>query len=138
LTVSASDWWNDVLARHDGEGLSFTGRGDLTVPIPVNLFDTVLENCLENIRKKQRDEPDIRGVVELTNDEILELSITDTGSPVPAVIAAGLFRAPVARARGGGLGIGLYQAFKQAEQAGYVLALRVNGVAEVRFVLRAS
>ena len=72
----------------------------------------------------------------LSSDRAATLTITDTGSAIPSAAVESLFRAPVANTRGGGLGIGLYQAFKQAEQAGYVLSLTRNIPGDVRFALR--
>ncbi len=136
IVLSAEDWWNDVLARHAGSGVSFTARGSMAGAVPVNLFDTVLENCLENARKKREREPDIRVSVELSSDGAATLAVIDTGNAIPGAAVESLFRAPVANSRGGGLGIGLYQAFKQAEQAGYTLSLAANVAGEVRFALR--
>ena len=56
-----------------------------------------------------------------------------TGAPVPAEIAPGLMRAPVSSR--GGLGIGLYQAARQAGAAGYRLALESNRDGNVCFAL---
>ncbi len=138
LTLAAEEWWNDVLARHAGSGASFIARGDMKVALPVNLFDTVLENCLENARKKQQREPGISISIELLIDDAAALTINDSGSVIASAAVENLFRAPIANSRGGGLGIGLYQAFKQAEQAGYVLSLAANVAGEVRFELRAA
>ncbi len=136
LTLTAEDWWNDVLARHAGSGSSFVARGDMKVAVPVNLFDTVLENCLENVRKKQQREPGISVSIELRIGHAAALIISDSGSAIASAAVDNLFRAPIANSRGGGLGIGLYQAFKQAEQAGYVLSLAANVSGDVRFELR--
>ncbi|MBC7622858.1 MAG: hypothetical protein H7232_05695, partial [Aeromicrobium sp.] len=139
IKMSAEAWWADVLDRHAATGITFTARGNMATTIPVNLFDTVLENCLENTRKKQQREPDILVSIELScafyGDGEQMLSITDTGSPIPSAAVDSLFRAPIANSRGSGLGIGLYQAFKQAEQAGYTLSLASNVAGEVRFAL---
>ena len=139
IKMSAEAWWADVLTKHAATGVSFTARGNMATTIPVNLFDSVLENCLENTRKKQQREPDILVSIELSSaffgDGEPTLSITDTGSPIPSAAVDSLFRAPIANSRGGGLGIGLYQAFKQAEQAGYALSLASNVAGEVRFEL---
>ena len=139
IKMSAEAWWADVLDRHAATGITFTARGNMATTIPVNLFDTVLENCLENTRKKQQREPDILVSIELSSaffgDVEPTLSITDTGSPIPSAAVDSLFRAPIANSRGGGLGIGLYQAFKQAEQAGYALSLASNVAGKVRFEL---
>jgi hypothetical protein len=53
---------------------------------------------------------------------------------VPAGIAASLLRAPVPS--DSGLGIGLYQAARQAQAAGYALRLEANRDGEVCFTLR--
>jgi sensor histidine kinase regulating citrate/malate metabolism len=60
--------------------------------------------------------------------------VQDTGSAVPAEVAKDLLRGPVA-SRGGGLGIGLYQAARQAEALGYLLALQSNREGDVCFSL---
>lgn len=135
LMLPAEDWWNDVLARHAESGASFSACGNMAAAIPINLFDTVLENCLENIRKKHQREPHIRVSIALSIDAAVALTITDTGSAIPVAAVDSLFRAPVANSRGGGLGIGLYQAFRLAEQAGYRLALTSNVAGKVRFEL---
>ena len=72
----------------------------------------------------------------ISSDGAATLTIIDTGSAIPSAAVESLFRAPVANSRGGGLGIGLYQAFKQAEQAAYTLSLAANVAGEVRFALR--
>ena len=136
LTLTADDWWNDVQVRHAGSGASFSARGDMKITVPVNLFDTVLENCLENIRKKQQREPGVSVSIKLLIDDAAALIINDSGSAIASAAVENLFRAPIANSRGGGLGIGLYQAFKQAEQAGYVLSLAANVAGDVRFELR--
>jgi hypothetical protein len=53
---------------------------------------------------------------------------------VPDAIAASLLRAPVQSESG--LGIGLYQAARQAAAAGYALRLESNRDGEVCFSLR--
>ena len=136
VMLSAADWWREVLACHAEDGTTFTASGNTAKEIPIQLFDSVLENCLENIRKKRQREPDIRVSINLLVGEAAMLVITDTGSAIPVAALENLFRAPIANSHGGGLGIGLYQAFKQAEQAGYVLALVKNVAGEVRFELR--
>ena len=62
------------------------------------------------------------------------LTIRDTGDAVPKAVATRLFSVPVPSRNG--LGIGLYQAAKQAEQAGYTLQLVSNVAGNVCFELR--
>ena len=137
ITMRAADWWADVTARHAGAGAaSFKARGNMEAMIPAALFDTVLENCLENARKKKVREPDIRIIIELDTEPAPALAIIDTGTVVPSTAVEELFRAPVAHSRRGGLGIGLYQACRQAEPLGYELLLAMNQPGMVRFELR--
>ena len=63
------------------------------------------------------------------------LAITDTGSVITASAKADLFRVPIVDSPSGGLGIGLFQAAKQAEQEGYVLRVAGNETGMVRLVL---
>lgn len=135
VSMRAADWWQDVVARHAGSGAAFKARGDLSAVLPASLFDTVLENCLENARKKKEREAEIHIVVELNCDAAPALRIADSGSAITTGAAESLFRAPVANTRRGGLGIGLYQAGRQAEQAGYALTLARNEPGEVVFAL---
>ena len=137
ITMRASDWWTDITTRHAGAGAaSFKARGNMQAMIPAALFDTVLENCLENARKKKQRESDIHIIIELETEPTPALAIIDTGSAVSANAVDALFRAPVLQSRRGGLGIGLYQAFKQAEVLGYDLLLAINQPGMVRFDLR--
>jgi signal transduction histidine kinase len=146
VLIPARDWWQAVLARHSGRDAQFVRAGELNELIPSALFDTVLENCLQNARKKREREPGIEIVVTLQVDEGNTLSISDNGSAIPQDIAAQLFRAPILRGPRGagdasvrnddGLGIGLYQAARQAERAGWGLVLAVNLNGGVTFALR--
>ena len=112
-------------------------HGPLIDKIPANLVDAVLENCLENARKKKLVEPLIEIAVEISiRDDNARLSITDSGSAIPIGAAGELFRAPIANTRRGGYGIGLFQAHRQAVELGYELALASNRAGEVRFELR--
>jgi len=135
VSMRAADWWQDVIGRHAGSGAAFKARGDLATILPATLFDTALENCLENARKKKEREPEIHIAIELTCDPEPSLTIADTGSAITTGAAESLFRAPVANTRRSGLGIGLFQASKQAEQGGYVLTLAKNEPGEVIFAL---
>ena len=136
VMMTADDWWQDVLARHANDDTKFVARGMLSGKIPTNLFDTVLENCLENARKKKLAEPTIEIAVEIALDANgAVLSITDTGSALANSAADNLFRSPIAYSRRSGYGIGLFQAFRQAAEQRYLLALSSNRPGEVRFEL---
>lgn len=62
-------------------------------------------------------------------------SVRDDGAPIEPSIAENLLREPVKSEVG--LGIGLYHAARQAEGAGYALALRENRQGCVLFSLSA-
>jgi sensor histidine kinase regulating citrate/malate metabolism len=62
------------------------------------------------------------------------LRVCDTGRAVPLEISRALLRAPVRS--NNGLGIGLYQAARQAQASGYELVLETNRDGMVCFVLR--
>ncbi len=127
-------WWADLKARNAGGEIEFESDIKNSPPIPVDLFDSVVENLLENARIKRHSEPDIEIIVRLDSDpEHTALSVADTGSGIEPEVASTLFKAPVNSRHG--LGIGLYQAAVQAEQLGYRLRLQENGEQGVRFEL---
>jgi sensor histidine kinase regulating citrate/malate metabolism len=75
----------------------------------------------------------VRVRVSLECADKLALRVCDTGHAVPEEFASSLMRAPVSSR--GGLGIGLYQAARQADAAGFRLSLASNRDGEVCFVL---
>ena len=138
VTMRASEWWAEAFARHADTGVKFSATGEMTQSIPSALFDTVLENCLENARQKKQREPDIEISVAYTCEATPKLTITDTGSAISSTAMENLFRAPIVDSSAGGLGIGLFQAARQAEQEGYVLAVGGNESGCVCFMLEAG
>ncbi|HEY5899624.1 MAG TPA: ATP-binding protein [Burkholderiales bacterium] len=133
--IPAIVWWDGIAPQYQGEGVEFLPArlaGDSALPRA--LFDSVADNLIRNALAKRTREPGIRVRVSLEQDAELVLRVCDTGAPVPAELAAGLLRAPVASR--GGLGIGLYQAARQAEASGFRLALEKNEDGEVCFALQ--
>jgi sensor histidine kinase regulating citrate/malate metabolism len=97
------------------------------------LFDSVAENLLQNaIAKAQTQSAKINVTFELASGA--GLTVSDTGEAIPKSMATRLFAAPVPSQNG--LGIGLYQASKHAEQVGYSLRLANNTPGNVCFELR--
>jgi signal transduction histidine kinase len=133
--IPARDWWAEVAQRHADSGADLNAHGDLGAPLPANLFDAMLENCLDNARKKRQSEPGIAIRVVLASGESPALSVEDTGAAIPSGALESLFTAPAAQSRRGGLGIGLFQVARQAERAGYRLSLAENRAGAVRFSL---
>ncbi len=136
--VPAAQWWRDVMLRHQAGVLTFVGDKKILGNIPANVFDSVLENCLENAHKKRELEPDTRIYVELFTGDVPILFVADNGSAIPLAVVESLFNAPVGNPLGSGLGIGLYQAARQAREAGFALTLDKNEAGNVRFKLAIS
>jgi sensor histidine kinase regulating citrate/malate metabolism len=67
---------------------------------------------------------------------LLGLTVTDSGAPAPEHVARNLFQSPVASDFG--LGVGLYQAARQAARSGFRLALPENQPGRVTFHLQAT
>ena len=100
--------------------------------VPVTLFDSALDNLLQNALRKRQSDADLRVRVVLAADAA-RLGVCDTGGAVPAAIVDGLLQAPVPSEDG--LGIGLYHAARQAEGYGFSLALASNVQGAVCFEL---
>jgi sensor histidine kinase regulating citrate/malate metabolism len=134
LKVTSRAWWADVERRLADSGVVLKPSIEMDVDIPAGLFDSFVENGIDNARDKMESEPGIEVSIVFACDlKRVELSVCDTGSPIPAAMAAKLFRAPIERA--GGLGIGLYHAARQAKLAGYQLELSHNRAGYVCFTL---
>ncbi len=100
--------------------------------IPAHMFDCVADNLIENASNKQLREPGINITVKLSCDPLL-FSVTDSGSVIPAKLAQRLIRTMLPSEDG--LGVGLYQAARWAQQLGYLLLLSENHAGVVRFEL---
>jgi signal transduction histidine kinase len=123
--VSAATWWQGLQRQYHGEGVEFQAPPPpAQARLPRSLFDSVADNLLRNAIAKRAVDPAVRVRVSLECAEQLALRVCDTGHPVPEEFASTLMRAPVSSR--GGLGIGLYQAARQADAAGYRLALESN------------
>jgi signal transduction histidine kinase len=135
--VSAATWWDALARQYQGQGVEFeplavTGAAEL----PRSLFDSVADNLIRNALAKRAAEPGLRVRASLGDRDGLALRVADSGSAVPAETAGALMRAPVTSRAG--LGIGLYQAARQAEALGYRLVLEKNEDGKVVFALSAG
>jgi hypothetical protein len=134
LTVRAGEWWRHLEGRLAGSAIGMHARIDVDGGIPAGLFDSFVENTLDNARAKREGEPGIEISVRLERDaQGTSLSVSDSGSEIPLPVAQRLLREPIER--GTGLGIGLYHVARQAGQAGYSIALAENCPGCVRFTL---
>jgi C4-dicarboxylate-specific signal transduction histidine kinase len=132
--MNAITWWNRLRQRYRELGIVFTS--DHLVPqmqLPGELFDSVADNLIQNAMEKRKLNSSLKITVFLAVADKVSLAIEDDGDAVPVALAGQLFRAPVPSASG--LGIGLYQAAKLAQQLGYVLRIATNRTGAVRFEL---
>ncbi len=133
--VPVRDWWEALARQYQGHHVEFSAAGlDPEMRVPKALFDSVADNLLQNAIAKRAGggEVDIRVTI-LKGRDAPELRVSDSGRAVPGDMAAELLRAPVRSAAG--LGIGLYQAARHAEESGYVLKLAENRDGAVSFAL---
>ena len=129
------EWWDNLQQRYAGTRISFSENIAISAEpnIDSEVWDSVVDNLLQNALAKSQHEPKISIQAHLLAENDIYVEITDSGSPMPEEVAASLFRKRIRSE--GGLGIGLYQAGRQAQQAGYQLALRTNKPGAVRFRL---
>jgi signal transduction histidine kinase len=133
--VSAQAWWDALLRQYRAENVQFEVAGMRAgVRLPHSLFDSVADNLIRNALEKHAADPSVRILVSLLVDGQATLRVKDSGAAIPEELARRLLRGPVTSQ--GGLGIGLYQAARQAEAAGYALSLETNRDGEVCFSLR--
>jgi signal transduction histidine kinase len=133
--VEAVAWWNALQQRYPRGDLEFNAEGDLAGAIvPGDLFDSIAENLLQNAIAKSQRETGVRIRTAFGVADGGRLTISDTGCAIAKSVTTQLFAAPLPSHTG--LGIGLYQAAKQAEQAGYRLTLENNENGNVCFALR--
>lgn len=132
--VDAAIWWEGLVQRHDGRNIRFTADGVAAkARIPSELFDSAADNLIENALRKQTDGEAFEVRVTFSAAHGGTLTVCDNGAAVARSIVAQLFATPVSS--GTGLGIGLYQAARQAERFGYSLALTANEPGRVCFAL---
>ena len=129
VDAPAAAWWDALARQYQNEGVEFVAaRPAPDARLPRPLFDRVADNLIRNALAKRA-----RVKVSLEHQT---LRVCDDGHAVPPEVAESLMRTPVASA--GGLGIGLYQAARQAEAAGYRLWLEKNVDGEVCFTLQGT
>lgn len=133
MMISATEWLDNLKARYEGRNIEFEASGPGEIQLLRNLFDSVAENLLENARRKRIAEPHIAIRLTIDTHEQTKLLVCDRGSAIKSDILAKLFHQPVSTEQG--TGIGLYQAFRQAQSAGFKLAVEFNQDGVVCFSL---
>ena len=133
-TVSLKDWWQELQTRYRDFSIEFNKTIESDPYIPVDLFNSVAENLLENAIEKKKNEPDIKiKTTIIAKDSVISLIMNDTGSAINEETTKHLFKEPLNSDNG--LGIGLYQAARQAESHEYSLELKNNIDGNVTFEL---
>jgi signal transduction histidine kinase len=132
--AAVDTWWEHLTRQYRGEGVEFElGTLPRNARLPRSLFDSVADNLIRNALAKRATEGHVRVRVSLEGGERLRLRVRDSGGAIAPDVEKNLLRGPVPSAKG--LGIGLYQAARQAEAAGYVLELEANRDDDVCFLL---
>lgn len=140
------DWWENLRARypdaalmwaHDGaaKGESARDSDTSTMLIPEAIFDCVADNLINNAFNKKQCEPETVIRISL-REKPFSFSVCDNGSRLPEPLAHQVLRMVVVSEDG--FGVGLYQAARWAEQAGYNLVMRNNITGNVCFELSHS
>jgi len=125
--------WMERLQKQHSTNTRISLHSDIenNLVVPVDLFDSVAENLINNALKKPS-----ATAIELrllsSNDTIL-LSVCDDGEPISPEIENSLFSKPVSS--GSGMGIGLYQSAIMARAFNFELALSQNEHGRVCFNL---
>ncbi len=130
--VDCRKWVKRLEKQHNANSrILFENDIENNLAVPVDLFDTVAENLINNALKKSAS-----GRLELrlmSNNEIILLSVCDDGDAISADIESSLFTKPVSS--GSGMGIGLYQSAIMAQAFNYELELSQNEHGRVCFNL---
>jgi K+-sensing histidine kinase KdpD len=132
--VSLKSWWQQFQSKYAGRDIDFSESIHADPLIPLEVFNTVSENLLDNARSKKLVQPDISITVVLQADNhSVNLRVFDSGSPVPEETRSQLFNEVIYSENG--FGIGLYQSSQLAKRAGYRLQLETNNAGNVCFCL---
>ena len=135
VQTDALAWWEGLKQRYTRSEIAFSGDDAAAgASLPGELFDSVAENLLQNAIAKAQQQENLQIAVSFEPASGGRLTIRDSGDAMPNTVATRLFSVPVPSHTG--LGIGLYQAAKQAQQAGYSLKLISNVAGNVCFELR--
>ena len=133
LTLSLAAWWENLRQRHQHEAVVWMCEGSVTdEKIPATMLDCVADNLIDNAINKRQHQLGISIRVTL-RAQPFSLAVCDGGSAISAPLARQLLKTIVPSENG--LGIGLYQAARWAQQLGYQMVLRENTPGTVCFEL---
>jgi len=135
--IDANAWWQSLRTRYAHDGVHFVPTQiEGTETLPQDLFDSVADNLLTNALRKRQSEPWVSVEARLVLQPTLALSVIDSGRPAPDHVARNLFQSPINS--DSGLGVGLYQAARQAARMGFQLSLADNLPGQVEMCLVAT
>lgn len=130
--MDAGIWLHALRARYAGRAVEFSGEGIATgLRVPAELFDSVADTLIENAIYKSSRDAAVKVAVTLSAGP--RLTVCDDGRAMAPVMAREVLRTPVPSESG--LGVGLFQAARFAEQTGYRLSLAGNRDGAVCFEL---
>ena len=133
-SVALKSWWYEIQSKYAGRDINFTESLHSDPLIPLEVFNTVTENLLDNARSKRLTHPDLSITVSIQADNnSINLRVIDSGMPVSDQARAQLFNEVIFSESG--FGIGLYQSSQLAKRAGYSLLLESNNEGNVCFCL---
>jgi K+-sensing histidine kinase KdpD len=128
-------WWEALCQRYEHRDIEWTlvnDGGRTAEKIPAEMFDCVADNLIENALNKRLREPALKIRVGL-DAKTLSLQVSDSGSAIPSGYAQKLLRTVVPSEDG--LGVGLYQASRWAQQHHFKMQLLENQPGKVTFEL---
>ncbi len=130
--VDCHKWIKRINKQHNAnKRVHFHSDIEHNITLPVDLFDSVAENLINNALKKESARNiDVRL---MCAPDIVVLSVCDDGEQIAPEIEKNLFGQPVSS--GSGMGIGLYQAAIMALAFNYELELSQNERGRVCFNL---
>jgi hypothetical protein len=134
LRVPMVRWWQELAARTaEMQWVRLEGSPGIDV-IPAEEFSGAVDNLLRKAAEKRLREPRLQASVRLrSTSRGAEITVCDDGSAISTSLARDLLLRPVQSENG--LGVGLYQAARYAESAGYLLILADNSDGHVCFRL---
>jgi signal transduction histidine kinase len=132
VLVDCKHWSERIRQQYrSDERLHFHSDIENNINLPIDLFDSVIENLLSNALKKSSvSRVDVRL---LSSKDIIVLSVCDDGDAVEPEIEDNLFAQPVSS--GSGMGIGLYQSAIMALAFDFEIELSQNERGRVCFNL---
>ena len=132
VLVDCKHWLERTRKQYrSNKRLQFHSDIENNINLPIDLFDSVIENLLNNaLKKPSAKQIDVRL---MSSENVVVLSVCDNGDAIEAGIEENLFTQPVSS--GTGMGIGLYQAAIMALAFNYELELSQNEPGRVCFNL---